>query len=146
MVKEGHLRWDSLGEYLAVAACFERLAEIADNPKAKSLGDCLDKAVARILTNRKSPSRSVNQIDNRATNFYIALYWADFLAQEDATYKPIFEALSQNRAQIVSEFQQSQGKPVDLGGYYLFDSEKARKAMNPSPTLNKILSTFGPDI
>lgn len=145
-LKEGHLRWDSLGEYLAVAVCFERLAEIADNPNAKILGECLDKAVGRILNNRKSPSRSVNQIDNRATNFYVALYWSDFLQQEDATYKPIFEALSHNRSQIVSEFQQSQGSPADLGGYYLFDSEKARKAMNPSPTLNKILSTFGPNV
>lgn len=145
-MKEGHLRWDSLGEYLAVAVCFERLAEIADNPNAKILGECLDKAVSRILNNRKSPSRTVNQIDNRATNFYVALYWSDYLQQEDPTYKPIFDALSENRAQIVAEFQQSQGDPVNLGGYYLFDSEQARTAMNPSPTLNRILKSFGPDI
>lgn len=146
-IKEGHLRWDSLGEYLAIAVCFERLAEIAGSPKAKILGDCLNKAVGRILANRKSPSRSVNQIDNRATNFYVALYWADFLQQEDpVTYKDFFEQLSTNRAQIVEEFKHSQGSPVDLGGYYLFDYEKTARAMNPSKTLNKILDSFGPSI
>lgn len=145
-VKEGHLRWDSLGEYLALAVCFERLAEIADNPKAKLLGDCLNKAVGRLLDNRKSPTRLVNQIDNRATNFYVALYWADFLSQEDESYKPVFDALTENRAKIVDEFKNCQGDAVDLGGYYLFDSDKARAAMNPSPTLNSILSTFGPTV
>lgn len=145
-VEEGHLRWDSLGEYLAVAVCFERLSEIASNEKAKILGDCLNKAVGRILNNRKSPSRVVNQIDNRATNYYVALYWADFLQQEDPAYKPIFEQLSSNRAKIVEEFKQCQGKPVDLGGYYLFDADKTRAAMNPSPTLNKILASFGPAV
>lgn len=145
-VKEGHLRWDSLGEYLAVAVCFERLAEIAGNGKAKVLGECLNKAVDRILTNRKNPSRVVNQIDNRATNFYVALYWADFLQQEDPAYTPIFEQLSSNRSKIVEEFKQCQGKPVDLGGYYLFDPKMTRAAMNPSPTLNAILASFGPAV
>jgi isocitrate dehydrogenase len=146
-VEEGHLRWDSLGEYLALAVCFDRLAEIANNPKAKLLGECLNKAVGRILNNRKSPSRIVNQIDNRATNYYVALYWADYLQQEEpALYKTIFDALSENRGKIVEEFKQCQGNPVDLGGYYLFDSEKTKGAMNPSPTLNKILASFGPKI
>jgi isocitrate dehydrogenase len=146
-VKEGHLRWDSLGEYLALAACFENVAESAGNPKAKLLGECLDKAVGRILNNRKSPSRAVNQIDNRATNYYVALYWADFLQQEDpATYGPIHTALQESRSQIVEEFKQCQGKPVDLGGYYLFDAKKTNAALRPSPTLNKILATFGPDV
>ena len=145
-VAEGHLRWDSLGEYLALAVCFERLAEITGNEKAKTLGDCLNKAVSRTLTNRKSPSRVVNQIDNRATNFYVALYWADYLQQEDPAYKPIFDALTENRSKIVEEFKQCQGQPVDLGGYYLFDAEKTRAAMNPSPTLNKILAGFGPAV
>jgi isocitrate dehydrogenase len=145
-IKEGHLRWDSLGEYLALAVCFERLAEISGNPKAKNLGECLNKAVGRILNNRKSPSRSVNQIDNRATNFYIALYWADFLQQLDPAYKNVYEELSAARADVVEEFKVSQGQPVDLGGYYLFDSEKASKAMNPSKTLNKIMASFGPEI
>lgn len=146
-VKEGHLRWDSLGEYLALAACFENLAESSKNPKAAILGQCLDKAVGRILTNRKSPSRAVNQIDNRATNFYVALYWADFLQQEDpTTYSAVYQALSDNRSAIVEEFKICQGKPVDLGGYYKFDSQKTTAAMQPSPTLNQILATFGPDI
>ena len=99
--------------------------------------------MGRILNNRKSPSRIVNQIDNRATNFYVTLYWADFLSQEDPSYKPMFDALSDARAEIVEEFKACQGDRVDLGGYYLVDPEKAGKAMNPSPTLSKILDSIG---
>eukprot|EP00980_Cylindrotheca_fusiformis_P016971 scaffold5159_cov112-Cylindrotheca_fusiformis.AAC.25 len=142
-VEEGHLRWDSLGEYLALAVAFEHMGESSGNEKAKLLGECLNKAVGRILDNRKSPSRIVNQIDNRATNFYVTLYWADFLSQEDPAYKPLFEALSENRHEIVEEFKKSQGEPVDLGGYYLIDPVKAERAMNPSPTLNQILASIG---
>jgi len=142
-VEEGHLRWDSLGEYLALAVAFEQLGATTDNAKAILLGECLNKAVGRILTNRKSPSRKVNQIDNRATNFYVALYWADFLAQEDPIYKPMFDALTNSRAKIVDEFKECQGNAVELGGYYLVDPEKVGKAMNPSPTLNKILASIG---
>lgn len=141
-IEEGHLRWDSLGEYLAIAAAYEGLTVTAGNPKAKILGECLNQAVGRILNNRKSPSRIVNQIDNRATNFYVALYWADFLHQEDPTYTPLFEALSENRSKIVEEFKHSQGKPVDLGGYYLFDAKNTTAAMNPSATLNGILKKY----
>ena len=141
-VAEGHLRWDSLGEYLALAVAFERLGETSGNAKATLLGECLNKAVGRILDNRKSPSRVVNQIDNRATNYYVSLYWADFLAQEDEAYKPIFEALSDGRSDIVEEFKNSQGDPIDLGGYYLFDADKAKTSMNPSATLNKILDSM----
>jgi isocitrate dehydrogenase len=143
-VKEGHLRWDSLGEYLAMAVAYEKLGE--SNAKAKVLGECLNKAVGRILNNRKSPSRTVNQIDNRATNYYVALYWADFLKEEDPAFAPIFQQLSDNRSQIVEEFRSCQGEPVDLGGYYLFDHDKTQKAMNPSKTLNSILATFGPNV
>jgi len=142
-VKEGHLRWDSLGEYLALAVAFEQLGSNTDNKKAVLLGECLNKAVRRILDNTKSPSRKVNQIDNRATNFYVALYWADFLAQEDPAYKPMFDALSNARTQIVEEFKECQGDPVELGGYYLVDPAKVHKAMNPSKTLNKILASIG---
>merc|ERR1719491_1656430 len=142
-VEEGHLRWDSLGEYLATAVAFIQLGEDTDNERAKMVGQCLNKAVGRILDNRKGPSRKVNQIDNRATNFYVALYWADFLSQEDSSYKPMFDALSNGRAQIVEEFKQCQGEPVKLGGYYLVEPSRARKAMNPSPTLNKILESVG---
>ena len=141
-VEEGHLRWDSLGEYLATAVAFERLAETSGNEKAKVLGDCLNQAVGRILNNRKSPSRVVNQIDNRATNYYVALYWADALQQVDPAYKPAFEALSSGRDAIVEEFKGCQGNPVDLGGYYLFDSKKASAAMTPSKTLNGVLDSL----
>jgi isocitrate dehydrogenase len=141
-VKEGHLRWDSLGEYLAMAAAFEDMGLKMGNPKAKMLGECLNQAVGRILNNRKSPSRVVNQIDNRATNFYIALYWAEALAEQDEAFKPIFAKLSDGRAAIVEEFKACQGEPVDLGGYYLFDPQKAHAAMNPSTTLNNILASI----
>jgi isocitrate dehydrogenase len=141
-VEEGHLRWDSLGEYLAIAVSFAQLSGPPDNnAKATLLGECLNKAVGRILDNRKSPSRRVAEIDNRATNFYVALYWAEYLAEADPdTYGPLYEKLSSNRSKIVEEFTGCQGDPVDLGGYYMFDFKKASNAMNPSPTLNSILS------
>jgi isocitrate dehydrogenase len=145
-VKEGHLRWDSLGEYLAMAAAYEKLAENAGNDKAAILGDCLNKAVGRILNNRKSPSRTVNQIDNRATNFYVALYWANFLAEALplSPYVSLSQELGAARTQIVSEFKASQGSPVDLGGYYFPDPVKTKLAMNPSHTMNTILAKYGP--
>lgn len=145
-VAEGHLRWDSLGEYLAMAVAFSSLGESMGNEKAQLLGDCLNDAVGRILDNRRSPSRVVNQIDNRATNYYVALYWADALQQKDPAFESVFKELSDNRDKIVEEFKQCQGNPVDLGGYYMFDAKKAGEAMNPSPTLNKILASFGPSI
>jgi isocitrate dehydrogenase len=138
-VEEGHLRWDSLGEYLATAVAFIQLGKSNDNPKATLLGDCLNKAVGRLLTNRKSPSRRLNEIDNRATNYYVALYWAEYLAEEDPAFKPLFDKLSSNRSQIVSEFKECQGDAVDLGGYYLPSYGLSAKAMRPSTTLNKIL-------
>ena len=143
-VKEGHLRWDSLGEYLALAVAFEQLGKTTGNAKATQLGECLNQAVGRILNNRKSPSRTVNQIDNRATNYYVCLYWADFMSKEDPAYKPLFDALTEARPQIVEEFKKCQGDPVNLGGYYLFDYEKTMAAMNPSPTLNKIMAQYEP--
>ncbi|KAL3809405.1 hypothetical protein ACHAXA_007005 [Cyclostephanos tholiformis] len=138
-VKEGHLRWDSLGEYLATAVAFEQLGNMSGNKKAALLSKALNKAVGRILDNRKSPSRRVKEIDNRATNFYIALYWAEYLAEEDPAFKPLYEKLSSNRSKIVEEFKVSQGEPVDLGGYYMFDYEKTKRAMLPSATLNEII-------
>ncbi|KAL9181094.1 hypothetical protein ACHAXT_009899 [Thalassiosira profunda] len=139
-VEEGHLRWDSLGEYLATAVAFEHLGKVTGNEKATLLAKTLNQAVGRILDNRKSPSRRVKEIDNRATNFYVALYWAEYLAAEDPSYQPIFDQLSSNRSKIVEEFKASQGEPVDLGGYYLFDHDKTEHAMLPSPTLNGIIS------
>jgi isocitrate dehydrogenase len=138
-VKEGHLRWDSLGEYLATAVAFEHLGEQNNNEQTKMLGTTLNKAVGRVLDNRKSPSRRVNEIDNRATNFYVALYWAEYLAEANPEYKELYEQLSSNRGQIVEEHQGVQGKPMDVGGYYRFDFEKCEATMRPSSTLNKIL-------
>jgi len=137
-VEEGHLRWDSLGEYLATAVGFEALGVNAGSEQAKLLGEALSKATGRVLDNRKSPSRKVNEIDNRATNFYIALYWAEYMAEHDDAYKPLFEKLSANREKIVSEHLGVQGTPQDVGGYYKFDFAKASKAMRPSPTMNAI--------
>jgi len=138
-IEEGHLRWDSLGEYLATAEALAALGKTSGNPKATVLGECLTKAVGRLLDNRKSPSRRVNEIDNRATNFYVALYWAEYLAEVDAEFQPLCDQLSKARSQIVDEFKQSQGDPVDLAGYYNFDHKKASDAMNPSPSLNEII-------
>jgi len=138
-VQEGHLRWDSLGEYLATAEALSQLGKTSGNKKATVLGECLNKAVGRLLDNRKSPSRRVNEIDNRATNFYVALYWAEFLAEVDSEYQPLSDHLSKARSQIVDEFKDSQGDAVDLSGYYSFDYKKANNAMNPSPTLNDII-------
>ena len=140
-VAEGHLRWDSLGEYLATAEALSQLGKTSGNEKATVLGECLNKAVGRVLDNRKSPSRRVNEIDNRATNFYVALYWAEALAQEDDAFKPLFDQLSNARSKIVEEFKQCQGDPMDLSGYYKFDYTKSSKAMNPSPTLNAIIQS-----
>ncbi|KAL3772749.1 hypothetical protein ACHAWO_004111 [Cyclotella atomus] len=139
-VKEGHLRWDSLGEYLATAVAFEHLGNISGNDKSKLLAKTLNQAVGRILNNRKSPSRRVKEIDNRATSFYVALYWAEYLAAEDPDFKSIFEKLSANRSKIVEEFKACQGEPVDIGGYYMFDVNKTKHAMLPSSTLNDIMN------
>ena len=140
-VEEGHLRWDSLGEYLATAVAFEKLGNNTGNKKAILLADTLNKAVGRILDNRKSPSRRVNEIDNRATNFYVALYWAEYLAAEDPSYQEIYDKLSSNRSKIVEEFQGAQGDKMDVGGYYKFDHDKTKHAMLPSATLNEIMDS-----
>lgn len=140
-LKEGHLRWDSLGEYLAVAVSLEHLGQTTGNEQALKLGATLNQAIQRLLENRKSPSRKVHEIDNRASNFYIALYWAEFMEKEDpATFKGIAESLRQNRSKVVEEFKACQGKAMDVGGYYKFDDVKASAAMCPSATFNKILS------
>ena len=138
-VKEGHLRWDSLGEYLALAVSLEHLGTTQNNKKALVLSSTLNKAIERLLDNRKSPSRKVNEIDNRASSFYLGLYWAEFMAAEDADYQDLANKLKANRSAIVSEFSGCQGKPVDIGGYFRPDHAKASAAMRPSPTLNKIL-------
>ena len=138
-VEEGHLRWDSLGEYLATAVAFEHLGERIGDDDTKALGECLNKAVGRVLDNRKSPSRRVNEIDNRATNFYVALYWAEYLAEVNPAYEPLRAELAAGRSRIVEEHQGVQGKGMDVGGYYRFDFNKCEETMRPSETLNAIL-------
>ncbi|MEL4293052.1 NADP-dependent isocitrate dehydrogenase [Shewanella xiamenensis] len=143
--KEGHLRWDSLGEFLALAASLEHLSQTVGNPKAQVLADTLDQAIGQFLDSNKSPSRRVGELDNRGSHFYLAMYWAQALAaqtedeQLQAHFIPLAHALSANEQVIVAELNNAQGAPVDLGGYYRLDAAKAEKAMRPSETLNKLL-------
>jgi len=146
--QEGHLRWDSLGEFLALAVSIEDLAEKTNNAKAKVLAAALNAANGEFLKNDKSPSRKVNELDNRGSHFYLAMYWAQALASqnEDAelrnSFTPMAEALSSNEAAILAELIAAQGAPVDMGGYYKPDEEKLEKAMRPSSTLNGVLSNI----
>ena len=141
-VAEGHLRWDSLGEYCALVPSLELVAEQTGNAKAKVLATALDAAITPYLENDRLPSRKVNEIDNRGATFYLTLYWAQALAaqDEDAELKtrfvPVARALEENEAKIVGELLAAQGRPVDLGGYYLPDDERSARAMRPSPTFN----------
>lgn len=143
--KEGHLRWDSLGEFLALAASLEHLSQTVGNPKAQVLADTLDQAIGQFLDSNKSPSRRVGELDNRGSHFYLAMYWAEALAaqtsdeQLQAHFIPLAHALAANEQVIVAELATAQGAPVDLGGYYRLDAVKAEKAMRPSETLNKLL-------
>jgi isocitrate dehydrogenase len=145
LVKEGHLRWDSLGEYCALVPSLELVAESSGNGKAKVLAETLDEAVAVYLENGRLPSRKVNEIDNRGSTFYLALYWARALATQPrdaelkARFAPVAEALARNEAKIAEELLAAQGEPVDLGGYYLPDDALAEAAMRPSPTFNAII-------
>lgn len=143
--KEDYLRWDSLGEFMALAASFEHLANTQDNKKAQVLADTLDKATGTFLLNDKSPARKLGSIDNRGSHFYLAMYWAQELAAQDvdadlkAEFTPIAEAMTANEDKIVSELVADHGKPVDMGGYYLPNDELTSKAMRPSATLNSII-------
>ncbi len=145
---ENYLRWDSLGEFLALAVSLEHLSETFGNAKAKVLADTLDEATGKFLSNNKSPSRKVGGIDNRGSHFYLALYWAQALAGQDqdpelkAVFAPIAEKLTANEQKIAGELIAAQGKPVDIGGYYRPDDGKASAAMRPSATFNEILSTL----
>ena len=146
--EEGYLRWDSLGEFLALAASLEHLAKVADNQAAKNLADALDQANAKFLESNKSPARKVGEIDNRGSHFYLALYWAQALAQQTqdkglaARFVKIAKDLTDNEAKITGELLAAQGKPVDVGGYYHPDDAKASKAMRPSQTLNAIVDAI----
>ncbi|EJL6340306.1 NADP-dependent isocitrate dehydrogenase [Vibrio cholerae] len=143
--KENHLRWDSLGEFLALAASLEHLSVVTGNRKAQVLADALDKATGKFLDMNKSPSRRVGEIDNRGSHFYLATYWAQALAEQTADadlaaeFAPIAKALEEKEAQIVAELNGAQGKPGDLGGYYAPEFAKAAPLMRPSSTFNAII-------
>lgn len=147
-VAENYLRWDSLGEFSALGASLEHLAQTQDNAKAQVLADALDKAIATFLDENKSPARKVGQIDNRGSHFYLALYWAEELAAQTddaelaARFAPVAKALRDNETQINEELIGVQGQPVDMGGYYKPDDAKTGAAMRPSPTLNAIIESL----
>ncbi len=144
-VKEGHLRWDSLGEYMALSASLQHLGESFDNLGARVLGDALDRATARYLENSRSPSRKVKELDNRGSTFYLTLYWAQALAEQSGDralakrFAPVAKALEDNEGRIVEELNAAQGPPQDIGGYYLPDPVRAGTAMRPSAILNEII-------
>ncbi len=145
-VEEGHLRWDSLGEFLALAVSLEHESETNNNNEALVLAEALDAATEKFLTNKKSPSRKVNELDNRGSHFYLAMYWAEALAIQNKnaslkeTFSTVAEQLAKNEETIVSELNNAQGATVELDGYYFPNEEKVGKAMRPSATLNSILS------
>ncbi|MCT4581287.1 MAG: NADP-dependent isocitrate dehydrogenase [Flavobacteriales bacterium] len=145
---EGHLRWDSLGEFLALAVSLDFVGEKENNPKASILGEALDNATVSLLSNGKSPSRKVKELDNRGSHYYLAKYWAEELAKQDkdadlkATFAPIAEQLSTNETKIVNELNDAQGDAVNIGGYYFCEGELEAKAMRPSSTLNEVISSL----
>ena len=147
-VKENHLRWDSLGEFLALAASLEHLAQTAGNKTAQLLADTLDRATGSVLNENRSPSRKVNELDNRGSHFYLAMYWAQELADQTddpelaATFAPIAEALTANETAIVDQLNAVQGHPADIGGYYFPDDDKVIPAMRPSPIFNGIIDAI----
>ena len=146
LVEENHLRWDSLGEFFALAASFEHLADHADNARAQILADTLDRATATFLEEDKSPSRKVGEIDNRGSHFYLALYWARELAQQEedadlaAAFSELAETLTEQEETIASELLEVQGEGADIGGYYWPEDDKADSVMRPSATLNEALA------
>merc|ERR1711909_50912 len=141
-LKEGHLRWDSLGEYLATAIGFQELGERTNSANSTLLGDTMMNAVGKWLENNKSPGRKVKQLDNRGANFYVALYWAEELAAKDAAWAPLAQALKENEEQIVKELIDCQGPAVDVGGYYKVDQDLADKAMRPSKIFNDLMDKY----
>ena len=147
-LQEGYLRWDSLGEFLALQASLEHLSQTQNNPKAQVLADALDEANAKFLATDKSPARKVGGIDNRGSHFYLAMYWAEALANQTAdaelaaTFAPIAQSMQENEAKINEELIGAQGKPQDIGGYYQPDSAKTYAAMRASATLNAIVDSL----
>ena len=147
-LEEGHLRWDSLGEFCALVASIEHFAEVFKNNKAKLLAETLDQAIGQHLENRRAPSRRVNELDTRGSHFYLALYWAETLAKQtqdpelQARFTEVAQQLAANEDKIVQELGDAQGQPVDIGGYYHPNDELAAKAMRPSATLNAIVDAI----
>ena len=148
LVEENHLRWDSLGEFLALAVSLEHLSEASNNPKASILGEALDDATEKLLQNNQSPKRKVGELDNRGSHFYLALYWAEALANQnkDAELKNTFASLSKlfkdKETLIIEELNKVQGNSVNIGGYYEPNDAMANSVMRPSDTLNKILDSI----
>ncbi|WP_440992710.1 NADP-dependent isocitrate dehydrogenase [Cysteiniphilum litorale] len=148
LVAENHLRWDSLGEFLALAASLDDLANKTNDGKVRVLADALDQANAKFLDKNKSPSRKVGELDNRGSHFYLAMYWAESLAKQtqDAqlahVFKPVAAALQDNEAKIVAELNDAQGVAVDIGGYYHPNAQKIEKIMRPSATLNQVINNL----
>ena len=146
--KEGHLRWDSLGEYLALGVSLEHLANVFNNEKAQFFADTLDAGVTKFLTEGKSPSRKVNELDNRGSHFYLAMYWAEALASQDkdaelkATFTKVAADMKANEVKIIAELNDAQGEPMNIGGYFMPSEELASKAMRPSATLNAIIDSI----
>ncbi|MFD1711310.1 NADP-dependent isocitrate dehydrogenase, partial [Ottowia flava] len=149
LVEENHLRWDSLGEFLALAVSLEELGIKENNARAKLLAKALDAATGKLLDNNKGPSPKTGQLDNRGSHFYLALYWAQALTEqkEDAelakVFAPVAKQLADNEAKIVEELAAVQGQPADIGGYYLLDEAKLDQVMRPSATLNAALAKLG---
>jgi isocitrate dehydrogenase len=147
-LKENHLRWDSLGEFLALGPSLELLAKTDDKPRANVLADALDRAIGRLLEEDRSPGREVGELDNRGSHFYLALYWAQALAGQDedpdlaTRFTDLARRLSENEEKIVEELSAAQGSPVDIGGYYRPDEDKAGAAMRPSATLNEAVEAL----
>ncbi|MGO9904340.1 MAG: NADP-dependent isocitrate dehydrogenase [Solirubrobacteraceae bacterium] len=147
-LKENHLRWDSLGEFLALGPSLELLADTEDNARAKLLAATLDRAIGRVLEEDRSPKRAVEELDNRGSHFYLALYWARELADQDddaelaRRFAPLAERLAENEERIVEELSAVQGSPVEIGGYYRPDREKVTAAMRPSATLNEAIDSL----
>jgi len=148
LLEEGHLRWDSLGEFCAIVASFEHLGEVFKNDKAKLLAETLDQAIGQHLEHNRAPSRRVKELDTRGSHFYLALYWAEALAKQtqdaelQARFTKVAQQLADNEDKIVQELIDAQGQPVDIGGYYLPNDDLAAKAMRPSAALNAIIDAI----
>jgi isocitrate dehydrogenase len=148
LVEENHLRWDSLGEFMALAVSLEEMGIKEGNDDIKLLAKTLDQATGKLLDNDKSPSRRTGELDNRGSHFYLAKFWAEELAAQDenaelkAKFAPLAKTLAENEEKIVAELAEVQGKSVDIGGYYAVDQEKVNAVMRPSATLNAALETI----